>query len=125
MARTAVTVTSLAKNTGTAEAAGTTADTTNDHVITLPAGINSEHILIRLANTNGSDRVATILAGDNPPALSSGLGNLDVTVPATSGVMWVGPLESARFQQDDGTILVDLAASFAGTVTAYSIPKSA
>lgn len=122
MARTAVTVTTLTANTATTEPAGTTADPTNDHVI---SGVPCEQLLIRLANTNGSDRVATILAGDNPPADAAGQGNLDVTVPATSGVKWVGPLSSARFAQDDGTVLIDLATSFAGTVTAYRVPRTA
>ncbi len=122
MARTAVTVTTLTANTATTEPAGTTADPTNDHVI---SGVPCEQLLIRLANTNGSDRVATILAGDNPPADAAGQGNLEVTVPATSGVKWVGPLSSARFAQDNGDINIDLAASFAGTVTAYRIPRTA
>ena len=123
MARTAVTVTTLTPNTAVAEPAGTTADPTNDHVI--EAGQVPERLLLRFANTNGSDRVATIVAGDNPPAIAAGLGNLDITVPATSGVRWVGPLTSARFLQSDGTINIDLAASFAGTVTAYAVPRTA
>lgn len=123
MARTAVTVTTLTANTGVTEPAGTTADPTNDHSID-PGG-PSEELLIRLANTNGSDRVATILAGDNPPADAAGQGNLDITVPATTGVKWVGPLTSARFIQSDGLVHIDLAASFAGTVTAYRIPRTA
>ncbi len=122
MARTAVTVTTLDANTATTEPAGTTADPTNDHVI---SGVPCEQLLIRLANTNGTDRVATILAGDNPPADAAGQGDLAITVPATTGVKWVGPLSSARFAQDNGDINIDLAASFAGTVTAYRIPRTA
>ena len=122
MARTAVTVTTLTANTATTEPAGTTADPTNDHVI---SGVPCEQLLIRLANTNGTDRVATILAGDNPPADAAGQGDLAITVPATTGVMWVGPLSSARFAQDNGDVNIDLAASFAGTVTAYRIPRTA
>lgn len=63
MARTAVTVTTLSGTAETAEPAGTTADPTNDHVI---SGVPLEELIVRLANTNGSDRVATIVAGDNP-----------------------------------------------------------
>jgi hypothetical protein len=122
MARTAVTVTTLTANTGVTEPAGTTADPTNDHVV---SGVPLEELVIRLANTNGSDRVATIKAGDNPPAIAAGLGDLAITVPATSGVVWVGPLSSARFAQSDGTLEIDLATSFAGTVTAYRIPRTA
>ena len=67
--------------------------------------------------------VATIVAGDNPPALSAGQGNLDITVPATSGDMTVAGLESARFLQSDGTVNIDLAASFAGKVYAIRVPR--
>jgi hypothetical protein len=123
MARTVVTVTTLTANAGTTEPAGTTADPTNDHSID-PGG-PTDLLLIRLANTNGTDRVATVVAGDSPPALNTGQGDLAITVPATTGVKWVGPLESARFIQSDGLIHVDLAASFAGTVTAYKVPRTA
>ena len=63
-------------------------------------------------------------AGAPPPAGSAGQGNLAITVPATTGVMWVGPFESARFIPSDGALHIDLAASFAGTVTAYRVPRS-
>lgn len=123
MARVALTVNALVPNSSISEAAGDTADPTNDHYI--PAGYQPEELLIRFANTNGSDRVATVAAGDDPPAASAGQGNLDVTVPATTGVKWVGGLTGARFLQNDGTINIDLAASFAGTVTVYHLPRTA
>jgi hypothetical protein len=121
MARTAVTVTSLAAGTAAAESAGTAADPTNDHVVTI-AGPLEEYLFV-FKNTNGSDRVATIVAGDNPPALSAGQGNLDITVAATTGVQVIAGLESARFIQSDGTLNIDLAASFAGTVHAYRLGR--
>lgn len=124
MARTAVTVTSLAAGTAASESAGTAADPTNDHVIAA-ASLNFplEELLLVFKNTNGSDRVATIVAGDSPPALSAGQGNLDITVPATTGVKVVTGLESARFLQDNGDLHIDLAASFAGTVHAYRLGR--
>lgn len=121
MSRTAVTVAALSRTGGTTPA-GTAADPTNDHVVNL-GGYPLEEFVFRFTNTNGTDRVATIVAGDSPPALSSGLGNLDITVPATTGDMIIAGLESARFLQDDGTVLIDLAASFAGTVTAMRVPR--
>lgn len=116
MARTAVTVTTATPGTAFTTPTGTTADTTNDHVVTLPAGAMLEECEFRFTNTNGTDRVATILAGDSPPALSAGQGNLAITVPATTGDMTVSGLESARYLQNDGTVNIDLAASYAGTV---------
>ena len=121
MARTAVTVTTLTSGAGVAESAGTAADPTNDHVVTVDFPL--EELLLVFKNTNGSNRVATIVAGDNPPALSAGQGNLDITVPATTGVMMVTGLESDRYLQNDGTLLIDLAASFAGTVHAYRLGR--
>lgn len=121
MARTAVTVETLSR-TGATSPAGTTADATNSHTVAL-AGTPLEEIIFRFTNTNGTDRVATILAGDNPPASSAGQGNLAITVPATTGDMTVAGLESARFMQDDGTVLIDLAASYAGKVYAIRVPR--
>jgi len=121
MARTAVTVEVLSR-TGATSPAGTTADATNDHSVDL-GGYPLEEFVFRFTNTNGSDRVATIVAGDSPPAFSSGQGNLDITIPATSGDLTVAGLESARFMQDTGLIHIDLAASFAGKVYAIRVPR--
>lgn len=121
MARTAVTVETLSR-TGATSPAGTTADTTNDHVVDL-GGYPLEEFIFRFTNTNGSDRVATIVAGDSPPALSSGQGNLDITIPATTGDLTVAGLESARFLQSDDTVQIDLAASYAGKVYAIRVPR--
>lgn len=120
MARTDVPVVTLSR-TGAATNAGTTADPTNDHVVTVDFPL--EELVLRFTNTNGSDRVATIVAGDTPPALASGQGNLDITVPATTGDMTVAGLESARFMQSDGTIQIDLATSYAGAVRAFRVPR--
>jgi hypothetical protein len=121
MARVNVPVVTLSR-TGAATNAGTVADPTEGHVVDL-GGVPLEEIVFRFTNTNGTNRVATILAGDNPPALSAGQGNLAITVPATSGDMTVAGLESARFLQDDGTILIDLGASYAGAVRAFRVPR--
>jgi hypothetical protein len=121
MPRVQVPVVTLSK-TGAATNAGTTADPTEDHYVDL-GGYPLEDFVFRFTNTNGSDRVATIVAGDSPPALSAGQGSLNITVPATSGDMTVAGLESARYMQSDGTVHIDLAASYAGAVRVFRIPK--
>lgn len=123
MARVAITVTSLVANTGTARPAGTTADDTEDHIIENCPPL--EELLIEARNTAGAEYDVTIVAGDSPPALSAGQGDLVVPVAATSGVKVIGPLSSARFLQSDGSLLVNLEASFAGTLVAYHIPRTA
>ena len=122
MARDAVTVTALTANAINTNPAGTTINTTNGANI---AGVkNSDRLLIRVTNTNATARVATVKAGVNPSALRAGLGDLAITVPATSGdVLLV--VESARFVQTDGSINVDFAASMAGVISAVRIPKGA
>lgn len=121
MARTAVTVTELTPNAFTARPAGTSADPTNDHSID-PGG-RSEHIIIEITQTDASARVATLVAGANPPAVAAGQG--DVTKSMAQNEVWIiGPIESARFIQSTGLIHLDLAASFAGTIRAYRVPRT-
>ena len=121
MARTAVPYSVLAANSNLTDPAGTALDPTNDHVINAAV---PELTILRVTNTNGSDRVITIVAGDTPPAMAAGLGDLAVTVAATTGVQWIGPFESGRFLQSDGTMHIDGAASIAGTITAFKMTRA-
>ena len=107
---------------GVATNAGTVADPTEGHIVAL-GGVPLDEVVFRFTNTNGTDRVATIVAGVSPPALSTGVGALAITVPATSGDMTVAGLESARFLQVDGSIHIDLGASYAGAVRAFRVPR--
>jgi hypothetical protein len=122
MARTAITVSDLVLNSTLANPAGTTIDATNHHVIN---DGDCERLILRITNTTASTKIATVKAGDNPPALAAGQGDLSVsltdgsTTPQTAFVV----LESARFKQSDGTILIDLAASMTGSITAFKLPK--
>lgn len=125
MARDAITITSLGINAATANPAGLTIDSTvvtNDMVVN--ASGNTRGLLLQITNTSGADKVVTVKAGDNPPAFRAGLGDLEITVPATSGNVWIS-LESARFVQDDGTINIDLATGHTGVARAFRLPKEA
>lgn len=125
MARTAITINSMAFNTATADPAGTSADATNDHVITPTKPISK--ILLRVSHTAASEKDLTVLAGDNPPAVAAGQGNLEVAFAAgnvTPVVKWF-VLSSDRFQQDNGEIHIDLESGFTGTLTAFLMPAGA
>jgi hypothetical protein len=52
--------------------------------------------------------VLNVMAGDNPPAFRSGIGNLTLTMDDMlgAGTVIVGPLESARFLNSTGYINV-------------------
>lgn len=119
MARTAVTVTDLTAATSVADPAGTTADPTNGHTIT---GVRPEVLTLRVKNTTGGALNAILRAGTFPLAESSGQGDLTVSVGAGATV-FIGPVESARFLQNDGSVSLDLQATFAGTVTAFKVNR--
>jgi hypothetical protein len=46
-----------------------------------------------------------IIAGDTPPAFRSSIGNYSYDAPG-AGVVWIGPLESARFKNETGYLQV-------------------
>lgn len=127
MARTVIPVTALPANTATADVAGTTIDATNSHYFD-PGSTPLEELIIRFKNTTGSTKAATVKAGGNPPADAAGQG--DITVSLTDGsttptVKFVGPLTSARFIQSTGFINIDIAAGMTGTITCFTIPRTA
>ncbi|MBP2331233.1 hypothetical protein JOF56_011618 [Kibdelosporangium banguiense] len=123
MARTAVPLSKWVGNGNLADPAGTAinAGVGNGHSI---AAAPSDRMVLRVTNTHGSAHPVVVKAGTYPPAIAAGQGDLTVSVAATTGVQWIGPLESGRFMQADGSILVDIEAAHAGTITAFELPKA-
>jgi hypothetical protein len=119
MARDSVAITQLTLNGGVAEPTGTTIAPANGAAIGV--GGDTRKLLVRVTNTDGSDRAVTIKAGVNPPAFRQGLGDASVTVPATSGVRYL-TVESARFAQADGAIWLDFATGMTGKIMAFRLP---
>lgn len=122
MATTTIHVSSMSLNTVLADPAGTAIDADKTGVIT-PTRAWSK-MLVRITNTTAAEKVATITAGDNPPADAQGLGALTVTCAAgnvTPVVKYV-VLESARFAQSDGTVEIEYADSMTGFVEAIQLP---
>lgn len=126
MARTNVPITTLTAATGVAcnVGAGTALDATDHHVITLTCPL--EELVIRVENTTSSTKAVTIKAGDNPPANAAGQGDLSVSLTAgntTAQLKMVAGLESARFQQSNGTVEIDVASGMTGFIAAYRVPR--
>jgi hypothetical protein len=121
MARTAVPYSNMVANSSLDDPAGTNLNpgAGNGHSI---ADALPEYTVLRIDNTAASEADITIVAGDNPPALAAGQGNLVIPVAATS-VEWIGPVESGRFLQSDGTLLIDVEAGATGTITAFKVPR--
>src|SRR5215469_15308829 len=112
--------------TGFADPAGTAADQANGMNIVMattaiPAGPPQRHLLLRVANTAASPFAVIVRAGAYPPAFESQKGDLSVTV-TNATTRWVGPLEAARHAQADGSLNIDFAVGFTGTVTAFLVP---
>lgn len=122
MARTNIPITALSVNGSIAQPSATNADGTNHHVIA--AESDSDRLFLEaIAGSNSGDGgTVTVKAGVNPPAFQSGLGDLAVVL-ADSATKLIGPLESSRFVQADGSINVDVT-SFVGTFRAYRLPKT-
>lgn len=79
-----------------------------------------ELTLLRVANASGGSGTISLLAGANPPNVAAGQGNLTTTVANTT-TQWIGPFESNRFIQSDGSLIVET--SVVMTVTAFRVPR--
>jgi hypothetical protein len=80
-----------------------------------------ELTLLRVANASGGSGTCTIKAGTNPPSLAAGQGDQVITV-ANSTTQWIGPFESGRFIQPDGSMIIE--SSVVMTVTALKVPRN-
>ncbi|MEU6033978.1 hypothetical protein ABZ801_01070 [Actinomadura sp. NPDC047616] len=123
MPRNTLTYTPLLANQGITAPAGSPVNpgAGNGHVITraLP-----EHTILRVTNTHTAAHPVTVKAGAYPPAIAAGQSDLTVSVPA-SGEVFVGPLESGRFLQNDGSLIVEIPdTAHTGTITALRVPAA-
>ncbi|MFE3382897.1 hypothetical protein [Streptomyces anulatus] len=116
MARTAVPYSSLLPNADVADPAGTG----NGH--TIAKAVPELTVLRVVAGATGGN--VTVKAGQNPPAIAAAMGDLVVAV-GNGATRWIGPFESGRFLQADGSLLVDIATGFvAGSISAFKIPRN-
>lgn len=96
---------------------------------TVPSGPAARDTFLYITNTAGSDKNVTVRAGvgggSTPgPAFRSGIGDLVVPCHTASGGCLIGPLESARHAQLDGSINVDFATGLTGVLTVFQVPKN-
>lgn len=122
-------VTELAANSATARPAGNVIDT-NGVVPLRAADLKGRADRLIIEVTNGALRAVDVelLAGDDPPAVRAGLGDYSNLAIATNAVWLIGPFESARFTQSDGTISVKFTGAAGAadcTVRVYLLPKTA
>lgn len=122
-----LTVTALSVNGSALRGAGDAIDTTGTvPIAAADLGGAMGRLLLEVTEDNVRALTVTIMHGDNPPAVREGLGDLNIAV-AKNTTRVIGPLEAARFIQDDGSVNV----TFTGTggaaachVRAYLLPKA-
>lgn len=122
MATTQVPYSNLVANGNLVQPAGTTlvAAPTNNMQI---SDAVPEYTVLRVSNTDDDTALTlTVKAGDNPPALAAGQGDLAVSI-AFGTVRFLGPFESGRFIQSDGSMMIE-STTTTGTITALRIPRS-
>lgn len=82
-----------------------------------------EEIILLAYNAEAGELDVTVKAGDNPPALAAGQGDVVVPVAATAYAV-IGPLASNRYLQSDGTVEVDFEATMTGEITALQAKRT-
>jgi hypothetical protein len=124
MARTTIPVTVLYPDQDNANP-GTTVITAADGMI-LDAFIWNpsllrDGLLLEVTQTAADPAAVIFRAGSGPQAMRAGIGDLVVSL-AQDVTAWFC-LESARFQQPEGQLLVDFDAGFTGTIRAVQFPQ--
>ncbi|MFC4034546.1 hypothetical protein ACFO3J_24160 [Streptomyces polygonati] len=120
MARTAVPYSSLVPNGQFADPAGTAVTSGAGNGGQVAASF-PELTVLRVANASGGSGTVSVLPGSLPLAAAGGQGAFTATV-ANSATAWLGPFESGRFIQNDGSLIIET--SVAMTVTAFKIPRN-
>jgi hypothetical protein len=76
------------------------------------------NLWLRVNNATGGAGNFILRAGTQPSAISSGQGDLTISVGA-GATSWIGPFDSSRFQQADGSLNIDT--SIVMTVSAFTM----
>lgn len=132
MARTNLPLHTLVANSGVVSPSTTAIDQTNGMNVAveydaIPAAPGMDHLLLVVSNTFTSSENVIIRAGVGGgatpgAAFRSGEGDLTVAVAASS-TAYLGPFESARFTQLDGSLNIDFSAGITGTILALVLPQ--
>lgn len=126
MARTALPVTKLNPNALTANGSGTAGNADGFYIDTNDRNaINDQvqpELLILDVTVATAETDITIKAGDYPPAIAASAGDYVAACPV--GVTKIGPFESGRFLQSDGTLHIDVETAANVTMRAFRVPRN-
>lgn len=122
MATTQLTYTNLPPNSGVVNPTGTTLVAAPTDDMRLAAAVPELTVLRVLNNDDDTALTITVKAGDNPPALAAGQGDLAVSV-AFGTTHFIGPFESGRFLQSDGSLMIT-SSTTTGTIACLKVPRN-
>jgi len=129
MSRTTLSYTIWTENNVTNLPSGTNADASNGMNIPVPkvstpgATDAIDRLMLYVSNGDSADHTVTVRGGTGTAASTrGGTGDLAVTVSHTAGGGWIGPLETNRFAQNDGSVNVDFSSATSSQITAYMWP---
>ena len=102
-------------------------DKSNHHSIAAGSNFKRLLILVHISAGTGTGGDVTVKAGTAHPAFRRGLGDLATEADLVANDEYViGPIETARFIQSDGTVHLDITdtsnTDIAGTIEAYELP---
>ncbi|MYW34479.1 hypothetical protein [Streptomyces sp. SID2119] len=124
MPRTAVSYSPLTPNGSIAEPAGTTINPTLVTNGVVVENADPERTVLRVANTSTGAKAVTVRTGSGTQSWMAGQGDLTANVASETGVSYIGPFTSARFQQKGSKLYVDFASGTTGTITVLKLPKA-
>lgn len=123
-----ITVTDTTPNNAVSQPDAQSIDTNG--TIPVAVGGRTDRLIFEVVNDDNAALTFKVLAGDNPPAIQAPAGDLSVALAASGGGATakriVGPFESARFLQADGTINVSFQAATgapAASIRCYRLPN--
>lgn len=114
MPRTAITIQTLTPNAGVASAAFQAVDAVNG--MQVPTGKHGT-LILQVKNTDTVNHTVTVLEGKG-----TAKGDLQVTVPANTGDVLIGPLDHDRFEQTDENFYLDFDSATGMTIKAIRLP---
>lgn len=127
LARTALTVTALKSNGSVANGSGTTGTVDGHYIDTnTRTKINDDakpELVFLDVTVATAETDVTVKAGDYPPALHSGYGDLVVACPI--GTTKIGPLTSGRYLRNNGQVWIDYETPANVTIRAFRLPRDA
>lgn len=119
MARTPVAYSNLVPNGSLADPAGTALAAGAGNGGQIAKAEPEKTVLRVVCGATGGNLV--LLKGAYPPALASGQGDYTEALLANA-VEWLGPFDSSRFLQADGSLIFETTQAM--TVTAFKVPRN-